>query len=472
MTKKLLLQKLPIPLASLLYFLLSFLSSEIILIYIILILTAINILMMFLMRNEEPKAKAVFAVMLHVLFFLFIFGFFEMQAYSLLIFLSVNFSVFRTGFMNEARRYYFSSIAVMSLVLVLSEGAMRLTSNIEAAALYSNPDYPALNIFKESTALTQKRIHGDLIHDGADSSECEYREQSFETDKYGYLNKDETYKSPVDIIVLGDSYSAVSSMKQSDIWVELLRRETKLNVCNLAVSGNEPWQEFVSFFVMKDKMKLSESGLIVWQIFEGNDFNTFYGEIRQDCDYRKDKITMLNEEIENFRKTNNFSASVHGLFRKNEAKREDLIEIKTNSKTMHCMKSYSAIVKTPLNELEKKSEAEHLRMIMRIMSDEAKKMNYELAVLFIPSKCSVCKVILEDDSSKYTRSGFSLLTEKICRENGIDFIEAGYSLFSESKELYSKSGEFLWWLDDSHLNTKGNKVVEETVETYIENLLM
>ena len=463
MPKKLLLRKLPITSASLLYFVLSFLSDRIILIYILAILTGINILMMLLMRNESAETKAVFAVALHLFFFLFMFGFFELPVYSIFIFLTVNFTLYRTRVPANYGRRYFSLLILMSVFLAFTEGLLRIVTDIEASGLYSNPEYPQLNVFKNSASLKQSKVHGDLIHEGAEISEFEYRAQSFHSDRYGYLNEDECYLNPVDIIILGDSYSAVSAIKQEEIWVEILKDETKANVCNLSVSGNEPWQEFVSFFLMKDKIKTKKNGIVIWQIFEGNDFKTFYGDIREDCNYKSSDLVVLNEHLENFRKTNNFNSLLGRILKGSLSDNNSLIEFDTKAGVMHCLKSYSKMASIPIGELENTSEAEHLRMITKILAKKTEEMNLKLVVLYIPSKCSVCRIILEDENSSYRRSGFSLLTEKICKENKIQFIESGYTLFSKSREIYSDKGNFLWWLDDSHLNPEGNKVIADTL---------
>ncbi|MGE3062958.1 MAG: hypothetical protein AB7T10_04925 [bacterium] len=468
MTKRLATQKISITLASMLYFILALLSSKILLIYHIIILTLINTLMLLLMKNEPVRTKTAFSMILHLLFLFFIMGFYDLLLYSVLIFMSVNILIYGIPALFEAKRWFVISLLTMSFSMFSIEVFLRLATNIEATNLYANPKYPQLNVFKDSASLKQSRVHGDLIHEGDDSSECEFREQNFATDRYGYLNSSECYSNPVDIIVLGDSYSAVSSIKQSDIWVEQLKSKTKANVCNLAVSGNEPWQEFVSFFVMKNEISFKDEAVIIWQIFEGNDFKTFFGEVKNDCNYEVSFLVQINEHLENFRKTNNFNRFIHRLQNKELAERKDLIEINTKSGVMHCMKCYLEMANIPLSELEKNSASDNLMNLMKIMRAEANKAGIELVVLFIPSKCSVCKVILEDENSSYSRSGFSLLTEKICRENKIWFIESGYSLFAKSKKTYRENGEFLWWLDDSHLNPAGNKVVADTVMAWLD----
>jgi len=467
LTKELLRRKFPVTLVSMLYFILCLLSSKILLIFLISILTAINILTLILMRREPAKIKTVFAVSLHFLFFLFILGFFEMLTYSILIFLTANILIYRLPVLTEARRYYLSALFIAIFSILSVEGFLRITQNIEASKLYHSPDYPSLNIFKESASYSAENVFGDLIHPNANKIECQFRNQSFKTDEQGYLNSSECYAKSIDIMILGDSYSSLSAMNLSDLWVELLRKRVKLNICNLAVSGNEPYQEFVSFCVMKEKVRFSDNAVLIWQFFEGNDFNTFYGEIREDCNYKTDYITHLNESLENFRGTNNVNILINRLSGKDLIPQNKLVEIETKSGKMHCLKDYIKAVEMPLEEIEESNEAGNLNEIIKIISNESQRRGIQPLILFIPSKCSVCRIIVEDTSSSYKRSGFSILLENICRENRVAFIESGYAMFAESKNLYAKNGEFLWWLDDSHLNPAGNKIIADTLYSFL-----
>ncbi len=87
------------------------------------------------------------------------------------------------------------------------------------------------------------------------------------TDRYGFNNPDNIWdQKEIDILIMGNSFSAGNCVKPEDNWVSLLRN--KYNIINLAIGGNGP---LLMLAALKEYGLDYKTKKIIFQFYEAND---------------------------------------------------------------------------------------------------------------------------------------------------------------------------------------------------------
>ncbi len=317
---------------------------------------------------------------------------------------------------------------------------------------------------------------GDLAAMTDNKNYREYRRLKFVTDRFGFRNGPPAPGNPspdLDLIVLGDSFGAGSGTTQEDTWSSILAGKYGLETYNLSVDGEGPWGEFINLAVELERLRLKpDRTVLLWALFTGNDLDdpcyptlktadlpwndrigalkVSYGlfmarsplrQLGKRAQWKLDRLLSHRNEIENrWIIDRQFLDSSQLLFIRNFAERKDrsLHEIQTHPNF--------ACVKATIAAMKHLAASEHLTVV----------------ILLLPSKEEVYTWVLNRAppwSTDSTPSSLSIALREISEREGIYFLDMKPFLIESSKKSFEDSRELLWWRDDSHWNSRGNREV-------------
>lgn len=93
---------------------------------------------------------------------------------------------------------------------------------------------------------------------------------------------------------------------------------------------------------------------------------------------------------------------------------------------------------------------------MRLLTEKNK---LDVFVVIIPTRDEVYGWFVNDAapwSSSRLPSGFSEVTQDLCRQNGFRYLDLKPCMVEISETVFRQSGDLLYWLDDSHWNELGH----------------
>src|SRR5574341_170065 len=116
--------------------------------------------------------------------------------------------------------------------------------------------------------------YGDLAAMLGDPALREVRRVEFRTDAAGFRNV--TVTNPIEVLVVGDSFSAGVGMTQERIFSQVLQQRYGLRVYNLAFPGG-PWDQCLNLLIESPRLTFASDARLVWTLYTGNDLDDTYG---------------------------------------------------------------------------------------------------------------------------------------------------------------------------------------------------
>jgi len=101
-----------------------------------------------------------------------------------------------------------------------------------------------------------------------------------------------------------------------------------------------------------------------------------------------------------------------------------------------------------------------MQATIRAVKTLADREGLRLSLVLVPTKEEVYSWVWKGGqswSSQLDPSGFSVVLERICTEENIPYLDLKPALVLQSRPAFEHSGELLYWYDDTHLNTVGNR---------------
>lgn len=89
----------------------------------------------------------------------------------------------------------------------------------------------------------------------------------YESDEHGFNNPQGTWSQPIEIAVVGDSFSHGNCVQAEEGWVGKLRSSFK-GILNLGVGGNGP---LFALATLREFLPAVQPPIVLWQYFEGHD---------------------------------------------------------------------------------------------------------------------------------------------------------------------------------------------------------
>jgi hypothetical protein len=179
-------------------------------------------------------------------------------------------TIFVVGPASRRRKLTFQLAAIFSSVLItIGLADIGYAFVIEGAWTPSHTD-----VWFDGESITRKDNLPDeelgfvrkpgVFWQGRLSPEARY--VTYRTDENGFRNPSGVSKA--DVIFIGDSFTEGASVPEEDTFVQKFGLRSKLSAVNLGRGNYGPQQELI---ILKRYAFRYDPGLVVWQIFEGND---------------------------------------------------------------------------------------------------------------------------------------------------------------------------------------------------------
>ena len=193
----------------------------------------------------------------------------------------------------------------LSVALIISFVAIESLLRLSAILIPSNPLSPPAGISITDPILGHRFKPGTAGHD-----------------QWGFRN--DSVFSRTDVLVLGDSQTYGSGVKQEENWPSRLMEQTGLRIYNMSLGG---WGPVESMFLLEQGISLHPR-LVIEALYSGNDFHDCFGAAyyRMDLDSLKTRDPQLAAAIdsaENISKYGTKVSRVHSI--RNTEKREGRI---------------------------------------------------------------------------------------------------------------------------------------------------
>ena len=324
------------------------------------------------------------------------------------------------------------------------------------------PPMPLVRRYLPNTRF-RGTIYGELAQTPGLKRYREYHEMSFVTDRFGFRNA-APVNEPLDVIALGDSYTAAHNATQEAMWSTILSKQYGLRVYNLAVADDGPWQEFTNLMLEIDRLRIKPRGTVVlWNLFTANDLSVAcYPIFRRDQLPWRHGLGRLASEFSAFRSQSPLGRVLARTMKRTGLASQDtglVLKNFVDGSGIIFYAGFARVADRRLDDVRRDPNYNCLRQTISAMKRFADSRNLTVAIMVSPPSEEVYSWVLHGASPWSTTadpSGFVLAVQEMARENHIPLLDLKPSLVEASKRVYQESGHLLWARDDSHWNTDGN----------------
>ena len=303
-------------------------------------------------------------------------------------------------------------------------------------------------------------------------SVLEYRPVRYDINRHGL--REEAAFSEVRIFALGDSYVFGYATDEGAIWPDVLEQSIGEDVYNLGVSATGPKQQVQLLEYMlathADSMRIRH---LLWMIYEGNDLENSYAELRQPPEVARDArepglFTALAELPRALRTGSVLHALATGGVNWRPRAAGAITEIDGvqlrnplyhstrwgyrlfNPADIRSATRGEAYVRTHPN-------AAALQATLRRLSELSEKHGFRVTVLLAPSDVRLYGAWFEGMPALADRSTFLEHVARLSGELGFQVVD----LATLMKPYAAR--ELLYYRDDHHWNVRGNAVAAELI---------
>jgi len=328
-------------------------------------------------------------------------------------------------------------------------------------------DMPLTTRYRKNSVYSGES-YGDLAAMSGNAELRQKRRIVFETDSFGFRNSRQLESDiPYDLIMLGDSFGVGNGTTQDRTFVSLLRSTHNLKVYNLSMPGS-PWQSLVNLAAEMDRLQTRPGTVILFAVFAGNDLDDHYynpNVSRANLPWASRREALVSSFRAFRRRSPVYRLMNRSLF---QIPGNELVHTDTfaDGSTMLFFKPHIRVKDRTESQIRQHPNCDRLFNCIRRIARIADAYDCVPRIMLIPSKAEVYSWLL-DDSPDWTTtaepSGFALVLEDFCRQNGLAFLDLKPPLVTISKEVYNESRSLLWWSDDTHWNETGHEVVAEII---------
>ena len=307
--------------------------------------------------------------------------------------------------------------------------------------------------------------YGDLAAIAGERALRESRTIVFETDAAGFRNRD--IAGPIDVVVLGDSFSAGVGTTQDQIFASLLERGGH-RVYNLSYPGG-PYDQLVNVAIEGPRLSLAPGAWLVWTLYEGNDLDDGYGTVWDPGALpRNNWLAARLVQFRTFRNRSPFNQVMAGFRARMNGPGDGVIERRLpDGKPLLFVRAHEAWGQRSRAEIERHQNFPGLERSLEAVRNLASVRQMRLGIVIFPTKGEVYRWVLDGRPPRAedeVPSGFAQAVQAACRRMKVACVDAKPFFVSESRRLLDSSGELLWWRDDTHLNGRGHEAVAALVE--------
>jgi hypothetical protein len=355
----------------------------------------------------------------------------------------------------------------ITLVLV----SVALTITISDLALRFLPLVPDDLVEKWPRMPLVNRYVPDLNYEGYRFNDLsrmagvkEWREEKWVrvlTDSAGFRNERPDQARPLDLILLGDSFGA-GGVSQEFTWTSILAKDYNLHTYNLSTPAAGPWHEYVNLWAEKDRLNAGKGAVLTWQLFTGNDLDDYYGSLEVNELPWRGVVGAWISRINTMRAR----SPIRYLLQRHDQSGDVVGRDFLNGRKLLFYKPYIAASSRSSEEVRKHSNYARLRATITAVKRLAESRGLRLAVVLVPAKEEVYSWVWEGTPPWSTgdgASGFADVLRDICTEEGLLFLDLKPHMVRESRRFYEESGQLLYWYDDTHMNTVGNRFAASVI---------
>jgi hypothetical protein len=302
--------------------------------------------------------------------------------------------------------------------------------------------------------------YGDLAAIAQEPSFREPRQIVFQTDEAGFRNQ--RVARPIDLLVLGDSFSAGVGTSQEHVFSSLLNVGGR-HVYNLSYPGG-PYDEYVNFAVEGPRLPLASDAWLIWTLYTGNDLDDGYGTTWDPAQFRtRTGLSAWAVRFRTFRNRSPLNQLMQGVrARMSHDPEVVLVRRLPDGRPMLFVRNHEWWGQQSRAEVERHPNFPKLERTLAAMRDLAAARHVRLAVLMFPTKGEVYRWVLEErlpQQSDEEPSGFAQAVSAACLQVQITCVDSKPYLVKVARQLFQIRGDLLWWRDDTHLGWRGHEAI-------------
>jgi hypothetical protein len=327
------------------------------------------------------------------------------------------------------------------------------------------PGYPGLTHYLPNVSF-EGPVSGDLAAMLGSAELAVPRVTVFRTDDLGFRNGPDRTAHPVDLLIVGDSFTVGVGTTQPATWVEQLRADTGVSLYNLSMPGG-PWQHLIETRIFLARIPLRRGGRLLLCLYAGNDLDDYYG---------------LQLEPAELRFASSWEELLHRI---GFAQRRNLIRKALAAPTELRQRVFIGKVGNregilfyrPNLDVALRSEAEvtehpNARALFATLDSFlqlAASHPFGLEIVLFPSKEEVYAWALEPGLSRTIakRRGLARVLAAYCASHSVPFLDLTSAFVAEATRLFVSEGDLLWWPDDSHPNERGHRFAATKIGEFV-----
>lgn len=368
-----------------------------------------------------------------------------------------------------------ASVCLTITVVDVGLRPLKLAIVVEPDRTYVWPRMPLLTRFAANVRY-RGTTYGGLAAEAGMRAQAQVREYTFITDPFGFRNE-RLPQRPLDLITLGDSFTAGHGTTQDRVWPAVVSKRYGLSVYNLGVSGDGPWHDYANLLIEIDRLPLKDRGTVaIWNLYEGALQRPCYGFVdKRELPWRTGLGT-LKASLKNFRVRSPLGQMLPRLWNQatgSQPNTRDILVRRFPNGTATFFVSWDLLEHRSLEEVRDHPDYGCVKRSIVAMKRLAQSKNIALGVLTAPTKADVYSWLVEGRRpwSASSASGLALAVAEICREQHIPFLDLKPLLVAAAKRVYDDSGAQLHWRDDTHWSLEGNAEVAEIAHQFYATLL-
>lgn len=287
------------------------------------------------------------------------------------------------------------------------------------------------------------------------------------------------------IIALGDSFTFGWGIDRDRTWVELLERSIGVPVYNMGIHDSSPKQEFLLLEHVIDSQKLDlRGGLLLWMIFEGNDLEDSYDDLRPiqkpgsiSGGLLKGTILetlwalpfMVRQESV-FARFRDGRAEFSGLGSEERIRKHHVIDGIASAFPLYESRRFGAKLFSP-SQLRRAQRSEQyveshpnrlaLQRTFEDMESLAQRAGFQVVVILAPSGVRLYGAEFEDFPRLSGKPYFNILITRLAEHHGFEIVN-----LQESLRPYAER-ELLHFRDDDHWNEQGHVAVADILNRFL-----
>jgi hypothetical protein len=369
-------------------------------------------------------------------------------------------------------------LALISLALSLTVLELTLrpfaVSRVQAFRTEPLPELPIVERFAPSASLAGP-IVGDLGLLTGVAQLQEQRDVVFRSDAYGFRNDE--VPSPVDVVLLGDSFG-VGVVSQDDTIRAVLAATTRRRVYDLSQPRTGPWVQYVNLIVEAPRLQLARDAHVVWLFYTGNDLLEPNGAVwrREELPWRG-TLGSWWTRFESFRARAALPSlatrvwlRVRPMLWKSSRGAAIVGRMVPGGVPVVVLREAEEMAQVPVDYVRLHPNWPLLRRTMSEAAEFVRARGMGLTIVVLPTKGEVYRWLLEGRPPAVgdaDASGFATAVLTACAELRIACEDAKPRLVREAQARYP-AGTFVFWRDDTHLNPVGNRVVAEVIAAILD----